>query len=387
MKNDNKSDRLAIIIPSLNGGGAERAAQTIGNYYSQRGYHVYYFLLEHTRRQSYQVCGKIVRLGINVNDSSLWKIMKYAFAIKQAKKKYRIDVAISLMEMSNFLNILSKGRERIVVSVRTTLTPWENYNDIFNNKIIIKILYNIADCVVAVSEYGKWDLARNYGILPHKIFVVPNPAIKHDDVIDKEWIFGDKTIVSLGRLGSEKQQDRMIRAFSFVKQNCKDAQLLFVGDGQLKRYLERVGRDLGLEKSIHFIGFTNAPGYYLKKSKVFVMASQVEGFPNAMVEAMAYGVPVVTTDSPGGCGEIVGKERSADEIQYCKYGILTPYICGRPKKNAPLDKEEIMLGQALLSVLNDEKVYAEYSEKSRQRAEYYSYQRVMEMWDAVLGLD
>ena len=142
-------------------------------------------------------------------------------------------------------------------------------------------------------------------------------------------------------------------------------------------------KKMGLEKGVFFAGAAVDVGYYLQHADVFVMASRVEGFPNAMVEAMAYGLPVVTTDSPGGCGEIVGKERSSDEIQYCEYGILTPRMEGKASGQEQLLKEEELLGMGMLALLEDNALHQEYSEKARKRAEDYGEEKIMPLWDAI----
>ncbi len=380
-----REKNVAIILPSLFGGGAERTAQTIGDYYFDLGYKVFYFLFENTRKKAYEVKGEIVHMGLPLSYSGFDSVLLAASTVRKFKRKYEIEVAISFMEEANFLNILSKGKERVIASVHTTLSSRDELRGIFYNPRLIKLVYNFSDYVVAVSNYVGMDLIKNYGIRQNKIIVIPNPALKREDASETaEWKWGSKAILSVGRLDAVKQQDHIIRAFSCVKKQCDDAQLVFVGEGKLRKYLERVSKEYKVESSVHFVGFSDSLGFFYRNAKAFVMASKAEGFPNAMVEAMAYGVPVVTTDSPGGCGEIVGKEESCDDIQMCQYGILVPYLRGRIVLGDSPSKEDEQLGRALLLAINDENVYEDLSEKSKYRAEHYSLDKIMNRWAKLL---
>ena len=138
-----------------------------------------------------------------------------------------------------------------------------------------------------------------------------------------------------------------------------------------------------------FVGFTEKVNYYLEHARVFVMASKVEGFPNSMVEAMKCGVPIITTDTPGACGEIIGKPKSfvkLNSMMLCKYGILTPNMPEQKQfLNSELIQQEIILGNAMLKVLEEEDIYKKYKIQSIKRAKMFSINRVMKKWNDVIG--
>lgn len=384
---------IAILIPTLGMGGAERAAISIGGYYHDRGDNVYYFLFANCGQIFFPVKGKIVKTHVffpfsSQNDSENTREMLFAAkTYKKLKEKYQIDAAISFMEACNYINICSKGKEKVIVSVRTVLSERKEYSGILYDKRWLRRLYRRADQVIAVSEYVKNDLIENYRIPDKKIIAIPNVSVRHESLQTPRisWEYGDKAVVCVGRLDPVKQHDRIIRAFSYVYEKQPEAKLIIVGDGKQKSYLAAVCREMGLEKGVVFAGAVTDVGYYLQHARVFVMASRVEGFPNAMVEAMAYGVPVVTTDSHGGCGEIVGKDKSADKILYCEYGILTPRMEGQVANRKQLLKEEELLGMGMLKLLEDNALYWEYSEKAKKRAEDYSEEKIMALWDVVAG--
>lgn len=386
---------IAILIPELGGGGAERVASILGDYYYDKGHKVYYFLEDREVKQRYQVKGQIinsqVRLDISDDEnliSAFAKLLGYSINMRKLKRKYKIHVAVSFMEWFNYLNILSKGKEKVIISVRTILSERKEITlKLFQPKWI-GFFYRFAHKVVVPSNYAKQDLCKHYGIKKTKINTIPNPSIRQNNQPDiEEWIYGDEAVICVGRLEAVKQQERIIRAFSTVHEQNKRARLLILGEGPNRSYLGNICRECGVEDAVSFLGFKKNVGYYLQHSKIFVMASITEGFPNSMVEAMAYGLPVISTDSPGGCRDILGKESVDDkavQIQYEKYGILTPYISGKLKPGMIVDEKERMLGNAMKELLNNPLLYQKYQARSLKRASMYSMERIMRRWDKLI---
>ena len=155
-----------------------------------------------------------------------------------------------------------------------------------------------------------------------------------------------------------------------------------------RSYLKRLCARYGLEDKVVFAGFTERITFYLKQARAFVMASKVEGFPNSMIEAMHCGAPVITTDSPGACGEIVGQPVKMGEVNsmvLCRYGILVPAMPDTKLNPAlPLVEEEELLGKAMMKVLSEDRIYEEYCKRSRKRAKMYLISRVGERWNSLL---
>lgn len=389
--------KIAIMIPELTGGGAQRAAQVLGDYLIDQGHEVFYFLLDSISPRAYKVNGKIVYINISRyredifrgDDHLFWRGIKQAGTIiKKVKKECKIDVSISFMEECNFLNVVSSVGEKIIVSIRTTLSEREEMKGFLYNKDNIRKIYNRADWIVAVSEYVKKDLEDNYGLCVKKLIAIPNAAMRHNDINknQNEWPYGNKAILSVARINPEKQHDHIIKAFRYVHEQFKDSVLIILGVGHLEDYMKWYSRINGVEEYVHFIGFEEDIGYYMSNSRVFVMASKAEGFPNSMVEAMSYGMPVVTTNSPGGCREIAADDINSivDNVCYEKYGIMVPYIKGKARPDHDYPEDEY-LAEALKRVLADEELYEKYSARSLERASYYSYDKVMEKWTNIIG--
>lgn len=387
---------IAILIPELSGGGAERVAQVIGNYYFEKGHKVYYFIAESDAKQDYTIEGKIIQTHIKSctrgehNDLCRLILLCHAsLKMRRLKRQYKIDVAISFMEEFNYLNVLSKGKEKVITRVCTILSIRKELNGFLYKKGIVCFFYSNADKVIVMSQCALKDMHYHYRVPLNKLIKIPNPVL--DIKVrnnKKEWAFGTKAIVCVGRLEPVKQQERIIRAFSFVCEKDSDAKLIILGKGSQLRYLRCVCEKSQVADRVIFTGFTADVSYYLEHAKVFVMASKVEGFPNSMIEAMYYGVPVITTDSPGGCGEIVGKPKgigNVDAMLFCKYGILTPDMpCEKLKIDSQLSKQEVVLGRAMLKVLTENRVYKKYKEQSYKRANMFSITKVIGKWDSIM---
>ena len=379
---------VAIIIPSLGFGGAERAAQLLGGHLSCSGHSISYFLTEPKKDQAYGVMGQVVNIKKLVGDvvscNSIETTFKYVSVLRKEKKKRKIEVSVSFMGGCNYLNVLSKCGDRVILSVRTTLSARNDLEGLFYNKRIIRSLYNISNLVVAVSDYSRNDLIVNYGVRENKVITINNPVVFRSTITDSNWKYGKECVVCVGRYDPVKQQDRIIKAFSYVLQHRKCAKLILVGDGKTRDYLEYIADSLGIKDSVVFTGFTKDVGFYLSHARVYVSSSRAEGFPNAIVEAMAYNIPIISTDSPGGCKEILGGASTIIGVTKCEYGIMTPYVKGKTGKGRILDENEMLLGRAILELLSDKKLHEHYSAMSVERAKSYDYERIMKEWEDIL---
>lgn len=390
---------IAILIFALAGGGAERVAQVLGNYFVDSGNNVYYFLADTSLKvQDYEVKGKIVDTKIKGclsqrdkgNNYVFQELINSANKIRKLKKEYEIDVAISFVEEYNYINILSMGREKVYVRVCTILSRRNDLNNILYDKELIKFFYSKADKVIVMSRYAQKEMQEIYKVPAKKLVTIPNPIKEKDEYSEKEnaWIYGEKVILSVARLEHIKQQERIIRAFSYTVQQEIEAKLLILGKGRNKQVLESLCKKLSIENNVIFVGFTKQVDFYLKHARAFVMASKVEGFPNSMIEAMRFGLPIISIDSPGGCSDILEKENIEEiikDIKYCPTGILTPYINNKIDIfNDSLYEEEIKLGQAMLKIIKEDDLYNLYRKKSLEKAKEYEINKIALLWDKLL---
>ncbi|MFB2894712.1 glycosyltransferase [Aerosakkonemataceae cyanobacterium BLCC-F50] len=191
-----------------------------------------------------------------------------------------------------------------------------------NPKTLVRFLYPFADKVVGVSNGVCEDLAVLIGNNPTKLHTIYNPVItpeliaKAKEPVEHPWLQPNQipVILATGRLEAQKDFPTLIQAFAQVRK-LKPARLMILGTGSQRPQLEELIRQLNLEADVALPGFVDNPYAYMSKSAVFVLSSIWEGLGNVLIEAMAAGVPVVSTNCKSGPDEI---------LAYGKYGDLVP---------------------------------------------------------------
>lgn len=380
---------IAVMIPELGGGGAERVAARVGDYFSVKGDNVYFFIGNYQVRAKYKVKGKIINTGIEPFMGSgviePLKMIQAAAIIKKYKKKYAIDAAISFMEEFNYINILSRGRERVIVRVCTILSQRNDLADsILLNKTLLGLVYNRADSVVVMTDFAKHEMEKRYKIRNKNIVKIENPVGSCPAYVEMEsWKYGDHAVICVGRLEDIKRHNIAIRAFRIAADQVKDSELIILGEGPNKKRLSQLIKHLGLEKRVHLLGFQKNVPFYLSHAKVFLMTSKTEGFPNGMIEAMAQGVPIISIDCPGAPAEILGKQRGQDHMM-CKYGMLAPNVTGDLWEKESITPEELKLADGLVTLLQNKEIRDQYSKASLERSKKYSYEQIMPKWEKIV---
>jgi N-acetylgalactosamine-N,N'-diacetylbacillosaminyl-diphospho-undecaprenol 4-alpha-N-acetylgalactosaminyltransferase len=249
-----------------------------------------------------------------------------AWQLAQYIKKLDIGNVISFLYRADYINILSTVfgvNHRKIINIRSTTSRYLNEGLLGKiNLFLIRLLFNKANIIVSNSSGVDKDLKSLMNIKT-ETKVIYNPldlemiARKKDICEDSVFDFHKdiKYIISVGRLIPLKRNKDLIKAFYELQKKDENLELLFVGDGKLKEELLSYTKELKIDKKVHFIGNVINPFYYLSKSDLFVLNSEVEGFPNVLVEAMACKVPVISSDCKSGPSEILDGET---------YGYLYP---------------------------------------------------------------
>jgi glycosyltransferase involved in cell wall biosynthesis len=170
-----------------------------------------------------------------------------------------------------------------------------------------KHLYRRADAVICQSDSMKEEMIRAFGIASAKIARVYNPV--DIELISKlaernPYAHSGPNLVTVARLFPEKRLDLLLRCMALIRATLPTAVLTIVGFGDLEATLKAQSATLGLHDCVRFLGFQRNPYPFIRHADLLLLTSKYEGLPNAVLEALALGTPVVTTDCCGGLGEI-----------------------------------------------------------------------------------
>jgi len=227
---------------------------------------------------------------------------------------------------------------------------------------LMRIFYPLADVIACVSKGAAQDLSHIIGN-KKEIKVIYDPVTNDgieqlaQEPVDHPWFASSEipVIVAAGRLVIQKDYPTLLRAFKIICSQ-KNARLIIMGEGAERESLEKLSRDLKISKNVAFIGYQRNPYQYMKRASVFVLSSIHEGFGRVIVEAMACGAPVVSTNSKSGPDEIIEDGKS---------GLLVPVS----------DHQKLAAG--ILAVLNDPVLAQHLSQEGKKRSEYFSFQKAV----------
>jgi glycosyltransferase involved in cell wall biosynthesis len=315
--------RIALFLGSFGGGGIERITA-----------HLAHGLVQENVK---------IDLILNRNDSThLWRMPsdiriidlkqpRLSMSLPGLVKYLRQECPFAMLAADHYLNelallgkYLSGVQTRIVIAEHNQLSKTTNNTGKLKARlapIFARLLYPWADEIIAVSHGVAADLAHTASLPLERIQTIYNPVITQDllvsaqEPVEHAWFNSDvPVILGVGKLEAQKDFPTLIRAFAKVRQ-VKRSRLVILGWGPDRPQLEGLIRELELNDDVDLPGYVQNPYAYMSKSAVFVLSSAWEGLPTVLIEAMALGTPVVSTNCESGPSEIL-----ADG----KYGTLTP---------------------------------------------------------------
>ncbi|MFZ0450469.1 MAG: glycosyltransferase [Desulfatiglandaceae bacterium] len=259
---------------------------------------------------------RVVDLGAAHTYSSLRPVVRYL-------RRECPNVLLSDKDKVNRISLMAKtlGRVSSRVAVRTGTTVSKDLEGRgllhrLAHYLSMHYLYRKADAIIVPSKGAALDLSRFASIPVGRISVVPNPIVtpgllsEAEEPLAHPWFSNREVpvILGVGELCSRKDFYTLIRAVAKVQQRLP-SRLLLIGEGRHRAKLEMLVKELGLQDLVSMPGFIKNPFSYMKKSDLLVQTSRYEGFGNVLVEAMALGTPVVSTDCPSGPREILKNGR------------------------------------------------------------------------------
>ena len=295
---------ICLIIPTLNCGGAERVCADLAIELLSNHHHIAIMTLKKESEDFFKVPFNISRIKLNLVNSSgsylgnVFFILKNIILVRREIKLIEPNLIISFLPQTNITSILATLK-KIPVIINEMSDP-EVFLLGIEWRAMRRITYPLCAKFItptkSISEKFYWLSEKKKVVIPNFITDVNKDIVP----IDTE-IFGNnvKTIVSMGRLDYLKGFDILINAFSEVGRHNSNWQLLIIGDGPLKEELKLLTLKLDIQSKVKFLGNLRNPFTYLKKSDLFVLSSRSECFGNVIIEAMACGLPVISTNCLG----------------------------------------------------------------------------------------
>ena len=330
---------VAIFLRSLYGGGAEKVMLNLACGFVERGLNVDLVLVRAAGPYLEQVPPKVRVVDLKAQSvaSSLPKLTHY---LRQIRPTTMLAALHYPCEIAVLAKRLAGVSTRIIVSEHNTLSREAvgiPQMSVRLNPLAARLFYPWADGIVAVSQGVADDLGQITRLSSDRIQVIYNPIVLPQlftlaqEPVEHSWFKPGEppVILGVGRLHPQKDFPTLIRAFAEVRK-IQQARLMILGDGPERQALTTLVSELGLTEDVAFPGFVQNPYAYMSKAAVFVLSSAWEGLGNVLVEAMAIGTPVVSTNCESGPGEIL-----ADG----KYGALVPV------------RDSAAIAQAITSVL------------------------------------
>ncbi len=359
------TQRITMTIPSLTSGGAERVLSTMANYWSQKGVHVTVLTLtEPDDVPFYKLDQRIQLIGLGLTrpaKTPLHAITNNArrlTSLRAAIRQSSPDVVISFMDQMNVLTLLSTRGTGIPVIVTEHTDPGLAHRHPVWNRLR-NMLYPRAAKVIVLSESSKQFFSPR---IQDRTLIIPNPIMV--EAADGSIHASDRhQIVALGRFGPEKGFDTLIAAFAELAPEFPDWDLVIWGDGQLRGALEAQRNELGLQDRVRLPGRTSNPHAELRKADLYALSSRREGFPMALAEAMACGLPAVAFDLPSGPRDII-----RDGID----GVIVP------------NGDQAALGSALANLMRDPDQRAAMALRAPEVLDRFGVESVMGIWDDLL---
>ena len=351
--------KIVLYIDSMCKGGAQRVMSNLADHLVEKEEVILINDYKQDLDESQYIVNKCVRrlyLKNELSGNILVKNVQRIVNLRKIVREENPDVILSFMGRPNIrMAIATLGlRVKKIVSVRND--PNREYGENRIKKKIINFLFGLLDGCVFQTDEAKEYFSKK---IQDKSRIIYNP-VKHTFFETKREKICNN-IVTFGRLEPQKNHSLLIGAFSQLADKFQNVNLIIYGEGPLKSNLECLIRELELDGRVILAGNTDHVVEELSKAMLFVLCSDYEGMPNALMEAMAAGVPCIATDCPcGGPHELIRDKTD---------GILIP--C----------QDELALSEAMCDLIVNEDKREGYGLRAKQRAQMFKPELIYQEWD------
>lgn len=367
-----KKIKLLFVLPSLNGGGAERIVCNLMNAIDKNLFEVTLFLFAN-KGEYWDLINKDINICLGTQNIKTNKFNTIIQLYKAAKDK---DIIIGCMElMPTYMSVIVAKllRKKVIgwvhINLDSIILDKRKVIGFLHKYLLVKLFYNKLNKIIAVSKGAKINIENYlYNKNLKEVICIYNPIdIKYilQKSLEKPSVdFNNNLpiIMGIGRLERQKNFSLLIKAHKILLDQGIKQKLVILGEGSLKDKLLAEIKELRLNDSVELLGFKKNPYKYLRKADLFVQSSIYEGLPTVLIEALTLGVPVVATDCPDGASEILDKG---------KYGVLA-------RSN---DAED--LSDKIAQILLDRDLYNKYKDKSREAISRFDNKSITKKFEKV----
>ena len=377
-----KTKNVMLLIHSLTIGGTERSVGNISKLLCER--HNVFVAVFNAKSAETDICGRL--LDLRQPMGVWWRkplvAARRVVSLRRTVREYQIDLLFGFTSVGcRYLAFVPKTTKRVLCS--------RGFWDIVRHEAFYTLFLHKFDGLLFNSVASRhWFVKRHEG-LARKTFSLQN-CIDINEIEQKakappdeafaRFASGRVVIISVGRLYDVKGFDFLIKAFLLLQNELSDTGLVIVGDGPSRGMLQKLAEPGG--GGILFTGTRSNPFPYMAASSLYVLPSRAEGFPNALVEAMACGVPVIAANCESGPNEILNESYDpsfhAADVVRARYGIITPQTT-MPPDDCPdhLESAHFHLADAMKAMLLDKALREKYQRASLQRARHFSFENSM----------